>query len=289
MRGYIIPWAPDHVLIDRDYSQQELRILAHFEDDPDGLQSLYGNDPWTDIHNSAKTMINDMLGTSFPRKIIKNIGFGLIYGMGVGLMAVTSGSTVDEAREAKAAYLKTFPGIKDMNKDMKTLAREEEPLVTWGGREYYCEPARMVDGRRREFDYKMLNVLIQGSAADCTKQAIINYAKLMKSRSCGDVKFYLNVHDELMSSVPRKYMMQNMAYMGEAMEDVEFDIPMLTEGTWSPNNWADLKPYDVKGELKYEPEESRKEDNCVEPLKVQKVRAVSAKRKAGVLRQDQRS
>lgn len=289
MRSYIIPWSKDHVLIDRDYSGQELRVLGHFEDDPDGLMGIYTNNPWVDIHDNARLLINDMLGTDFPRKIIKNIGFGIIYGMGVGLMAKTSGSTVDEAREAKAAYLKTFPGIKELNKDMKELARENEPLITWGGREYYCEPARLVDGRRREYDYKMLNVLIQGSAADCTKQAIINYVKIIKSRSCGDVKFYLNVHDELMSSVPRKYMMQNMAYMGEAMEKVKFDIPMLTEGKWSPNNWADLKPYDEKGVLKYDAEESREEDNSVVPLKVQKVRAVPARHKAGGPRPDQRS
>ncbi len=283
MRSYIIPWAPDHVLIDRDYSGQEARILGHFGEGV--VMASYKDDMWFDMHAYARGIINDITGKSFKRKTIKRFVFGMIYGMGYALLADILEADEATARQVKQACFMIFPEIADINSDMKDLAREGSPMVTWGGREYLCQPPMEKGGRRITFEYKMPNCLIQGSGADCTKQGVINYSKTWSK----DTKFYLNIHDELMSSVPRVHIMSDMCDMREAMEKVEFDIPMLTEGTWSPNNWADLKPYDEKGVLKYEPEESREKNHSVEPLKVQKVRAVPAKRKAGVPRQDQRS
>jgi len=246
VRGYIIPWEKGHVLIDRDYSQQELRILGHYEDAR--LLKTYLDDPWIDLHDFARDMINSMLHRNFKRKPIKNTAFGLIYGMGVGLLAKNSNTTVAEAREVKNAYLALFPGIKEMYAEMKDLAKTDKPLRTWGGREYYCEDSKLIDGRMVDFDYKMINVLIQGSAADCTKQALINYDAIRKHHH----KFYLTVHDEFLSSVPRSEMKRAMQDMKEAMEDVHFDIPMLSEGTWSSKNWTSMKDYDKKGVLKYD-------------------------------------
>lgn len=283
VRSYIIPWNKDHVLIDRDYSGQEARILGHFGEGV--VMASYKEDVWFDMHEYARGIINDITGKSFKRKTVKRFVFGMIYGMGYALLAGILGSDEAVARQVKQACFMIFPEIADINADMKDFSREGSPMVTWGGREYYCEPPKMVNGRRQTYEYKMPNCLIQGSGADCTKQGIINYSKLQRK----DAKFYLNIHDELMSSVPRVHIMSSMCDMREAMEDVEFDIPMLTEGTWSLNNWADLKPYDVKGELKYESEESNQKNTGVEPQQIQKVRAVPAKRKAGVLRQDQRS
>jgi DNA polymerase I-like protein with 3'-5' exonuclease and polymerase domains len=89
----------------------------------------------------------------------------------------------------------------------------------------------------------MMNTLIQGSAADCTKQALINYHNIKPKHHVN----YLSLHDELLSSVPRKERELGMNKMKEAMEAVEFDLPMLSEGTWSPKGWIKMKPYDKKG------------------------------------------
>ncbi len=248
VRGYIIPSAKNHVLLDRDYSQQELRILAHFEDGV--LADAYAQDPWMDIHEYATNLINKMTGKKFERKAIKTTGFGLIYGMGVGLLAVQSGITVEMAKEVKEAYLATFPGLKEMNQDMRFRAQSKLPIRTWGGREYYCEPPVFLpNGRMITLEYKMMNVLIQGSAADCTKEAIIRFHDAALKAKV-PVNILINVHDQITISCARKVAKKAMQILRQTMESIEFDVPMLSEGKWSSRNWAVLKDYDKGGKTR---------------------------------------
>ncbi len=244
VRSYIIPWAKDHVLLDRDYSQQELRILGHFEDGV--LKDGYTQDPWLDVHDHAQKLINQMMNKNFSRKIIKNTGFGLLYGMGVGKLAIKSDVTVEVAKEVKDAYLAIFPGLKQIYRDMKGRAQAKQPIRTWGGREYYCEAPALVKGRMMTFDYKLINYLIQGSASDCSKQALIDFYKTKPK----EAKLYLSVHDEELASAPRRLAAKTMKAMTQTMEAIPFDVPMLSEGSWSAKNWAELKTYDEKGKIK---------------------------------------
>jgi DNA polymerase I-like protein with 3'-5' exonuclease and polymerase domains len=245
VRSYIVPPSRDYILIDRDYSQQELRILGHFEGGV--LLNAYRENPWLDVHDHARELINGILNAHFDRKPIKNTGFGLIYGMGLGLLAEKSATTVQDAKRVRDAYLAIFPGLKAMYADMKARARNNQPIRTWGSREYYCEPPRLVDGRIRQFDYKLINVLVQGSAADCTKEAINNYCDV---KSDDDI-FLLNVHDQLMSAVPKRTLKTSMTTLQTAMESVKFDVPMLSEGACSDKHWAALVDYDKKGVYVY--------------------------------------
>ncbi len=240
-RSYIVPYDGGDVLVDRDYNQQELRILGHFEQDV--LCSQYNKDPWLDVHAFAGVLINEMLKADFGREAIKRTGFGLVYGMGLGALAESTGISMDMARKVKAAYLAIFPNIKDMYTDMRRRAKNGEPIRTWGGREYYCEPPKIVDGRLRTYDYKLVNVLIQGSAADCTKEAIIRYMEQKPKHH----RLLLTVHDQLTVSAPRKEMHEAMEQLRVAMESVQFRVPMLSEGKWSPENWNKLRTYDKKG------------------------------------------
>jgi len=244
VRQYIIPTERGWVLCDRDYSQQELRILGHFEDGV--LRDAYIKDPWLDVHDHAQKLINGMLGTNYKRKPVKNTGFGIIYGMGLGKLAEQTNSTVEQAQKLRRAYLSIFPGLRSLDDDLKRRARQDEPLRTWGGRLYHCEPPRWVDGRMRDYGYKMLNLLIQGSAADCTKEAFIRYCE----RKPKHHHALLTVHDETLVSVPREERRECMELLKSCMEDVDFDVPMLSEGTWSSKSWHELRDYDVKGKLK---------------------------------------
>lgn len=244
VRSYVVPREKGHVLLDRDYSQQEPRILAHF--DGGALMEQYVAAPWTDFHDYAKDEL-ELMGLFYERKPVKNTNLGLIYGMGVGKLALKNDMSVDEAKKLKTAILKLYPGLKEMYQEMKRRARAHEPIRTWGEREYYCEEPKIVNGRLREFDYKMVNVLIQGSAADCTKEALIRFWAVKKPTW----HVLLNVHDEILISAPRSEIKEAMEALRQAMEGVEFDVPMLSEGEWTDTNWADLKPYDTKGELKY--------------------------------------
>lgn len=243
VRSYITPFKGE-VFVDRDYSQQEPRILAHF--DGGSLMDKYNDNPWIDFHDYAKDELAKM-GRFYERKPVKNTNLGLIYGMGAGKLALKNDMTVLEAGELKKAILMLYPGLKDMYGDMKVRARAGTPIRTWGGREYYCEEPRLVDGRVREFDYKLVNVLIQGSAADCTKEAIIRFHAHPRRKATWRV--VLNVHDQITVSVPVKDLDEAMTVLQECMEGVEFDVPMLSEGAISRTNWNELKDYDKKGVL----------------------------------------
>lgn len=241
VRSYVEPFEGD-VLLDRDYSQQEPRILAHF--DGGALMQKYLDDPWIDFHDFAREELLKA-GLDYPRKKVKNTNLGLIYGMGTGSLAERNDMTVEEAKALKAAVLRLYPGLKAMYQDAKIRAASKEPVRTWGGRLYYCEPPAVVDGRLVTFDYKLPNALIQGSAADCTKEAIIRFHRTRRNKSW---KLLLNVHDQITISAPKKQAHEAMACLKAAMESVEFDVPMLSEGAWSEDNWEALVDYDKKGQ-----------------------------------------
>lgn len=235
LRGYVVPDDGD-ILLSRDYSQQELRALGHFEDGP--LLRAYLTTPTMDLHTHAQRLINEMLGTRLERKPIKNMGFGLIYGMGLDRLADSMGVDRETAQRIKRAYLTIFPGLGNLLTDLKRRAALDQSIRTWGGREYYVEPQRMIDGQLRTFDYKLLNVLIQGSSADCTKEAMARFAEAAPRG-----RFLVQVHDQLLVSAPEDSWRATMKVLREAMESVEFDVPMLSDGSVG-SSWADLKAID---------------------------------------------
>ncbi len=242
VRRYITPF-PGHVLIDRDYSQQEPRILAHFEGG--SLMDQYRADPWIDFHTNAQLQLQQATGRAWDRKDVKIANLGLIYGKGIALLSAETGLGFDETKELKASLLAMYPGLNQMNQEMKLRARSKKPIRTWGGREYYCEPSAIIKGRFVTFDYKLVNVLIQGSASDCTKEGIIRFEKVRRKNWF----LILNVHDQLTVSCPPKEVPAAMEALRKTMESVEFDVQILSEGTTSRTNWAELKPYDKKGKV----------------------------------------
>lgn len=243
VRSYL---APDEggIFLNRDYSQQELRILGHYEGAV--LMNKYNEDPWLDVHDLAQKLINDMLGGEFSRRSIKDVGFGLIYGMGLEKLAYKIDEDTKTAKTVKEAYLQIFPGLGALDNELKWRARQQKPIRTWGGREYFCEEPKFSEkyGRMQTFDYKLLNQLIQGSAADNTKQATINYHEHPKR----DARFLITVHDEFLSSVEnnKKKIKEQMHVLRESMEACKFDVPMLSEGEYGVD-WSNLKTFDEKG------------------------------------------
>lgn len=239
VRGYITPFQGE-VLIDRDYSQQEPRILGHYENG--ALLRKYQDNKWIDLHDNARDELANA-GRFYARRAVKNTNLGIIYGMGAGLLAANNGMSVPDAAELKRAILTIYPGLKRMYRDMRDRAVAGEPLRTWGGRVYYCEPTAIVDGTFRQFDYKMVNLLIQGSAADCTKEALLRFY----ARKRRTWRLLLNIHDSLTASVPQADLHAAMGAMRRAMESIEFDVAMMTEGSASVTSLEALKDYDKKG------------------------------------------
>lgn len=244
VRSYVVPRTKGEVLIDRDFSQQEIRVLGHFEQGP--LMRAYQQDPWVDMHDFAKEALRKQFNMVYERKPVKTVNLGIIYGEGVGLLAQNLGFTVAETAELKKAILSLYPGLKTLQRDMKMKAASNLPLITWGGRRCLCEPPMIFGERFKTFEYKMVNTLVQGSAADCTKEAIIRYHYDYRH---SEDWLLINVHDQLLGSTPAKRKKDAMERLRKAMESVEFNVPMLSEGKWSDTNWASLQPYDKKGVL----------------------------------------
>lgn len=232
MRGYILP-DPGEVWCCRDYNQQELRILAHYEDG--SLLAAYQNDPRLDVHAFVQNEIERLFGIRLDRHSVKVLNFGMVYGMGIAKLAADTHRTVDEAKELKNAQQRAIPGLPDLEKGVKALGRAGKCIRTWGGREYFAEQPKRIGNRLCTFEYKLLNYLIQGSAGDCTKQAIINYHNHPKRLG----RFLISVHDEINTSNKKKNVREDTGVLEESMLDINFDVPMVSDCEIGPN-WADI-------------------------------------------------
>jgi hypothetical protein len=221
-------------------SQQELRILAHYEDGP--FKAAYLADPTQDGHVLVRGLIRDTTGVQLNRRPVKDLNFGLIYGQGLDLTAEKLGVSKDEARRLRRAHAQSLPGLPALQRQLKDRARAGEPIWTWGGRRYFCEKPSFVEklGRWQTWEYKLLNKLIQGSAADATKQAMVNYRE---SGADGRWPMLLQVHDELILGVDGDPRSAHRA-LAAAMSDVEFDVPMLSDGKLSRVSWHRMRRVD---------------------------------------------
>ena len=231
MRQFLLP-DEGHVWLKRDYSSQEIRIAAHFEDGP--LLEAYRANPELDPHEMARGMIHTLLHKDFNRKHVKITGFQIIYGGGARAISLKVGCSYAEGIEFKESYFTAMPGIRDLSKDTSRRGRAGEPIRTWGGRLYYRE----IDPKfpSRDFSYKLLNYLIQGSAADQTKQSIIDW----DASRLPDSQFLATVHDENNISAPAESWQAHMAHLREVMNADRLDCPTRSEG-FRGENWHEIE------------------------------------------------
>ena len=229
MRQYILP-DPGETILAADYNGQEMRLLAHFAEGQ--AAEIYRADPRADFHEVAVKLVKERAGLDIKRKQAKITGFSLIYGAGVKALSEQLGVSVAEGKAIKIAYLKAMVGLQDFQNSVS--ARSE--VRTWGGRIIPVEsPKHNEDGSTWTFNYKLVNHLIQGSAADQTKQSIIDYHT---NPHYG--RFLMTVHDENVLSVPRPRILAEMDALSRAMETLPgFDVPFIVEME-SGSNWHDL-------------------------------------------------
>lgn len=235
VRRYVLP-DKGHTFGHRDFSQQELRLLAHFEDG--SLCKAYNDNPTMDSHAWLHGEIKRIMGLDIKdRTKVKTINFGDIYGLGVPGLVRKLKCSVEEAKTLKAAKKNAMPDVEKLKKDIKTVAQSGEPITTLGGRQYYPEEPTIRDGHPRDFIYKLLNYLIQGSAADMTKQAVINYHEHPKKRG----RFLVTVYDEINVSMPTK---DEILTLKEVMNScVKLDVPIISDGKMG-RSWGELKKCD---------------------------------------------
>lgn len=229
VRKYIVP-PPGYVFIGRDYSAQEMRLLAHFAGGA-LLEELQAN-PLKDVHMIAA----DIAGIT--RKLAKTLGFAVLYGAGVGRIAEQLEISVAEATAIKAKYLRAMPEIKQFSQELSRLAQVGRPIETLAGRQYFVESPKVIQGRLRTFEYKLTNYKIQGSAADQTKEAMFRYATSTKHGMLS-----LSVHDQLVAAVPKELAIEEMQILENAMNGAFQDVLkyQIISDSAIADNFGDLK------------------------------------------------
>jgi DNA polymerase-1 len=227
VREWILPDDEDSTLVSVDYNSQELRIFAHFENG--ALASQYRNNSSADIHKWVGELLSKALGREVTRLQSKTLGFGILYGSGAPSISEMLHISMEEASELISAY-KTHvaPELARINQIMKQRYTNNIPFRTLGGRKVKGEPAKYQNGRKQSFDYKMLNLLVQGSSADQTKQAMVDFPFPEMLR--------LSVHDELVISCPRDKTELYGKILAETMINaLPLSVPVLADVKFGKN------------------------------------------------------
>lgn len=185
-----------------DYSQIEYRFLAHYAVETGGrLQQHYIEDPEIDFHDIASELLGLVarFGRKEGRKIGKNLNFGIVYGMGRAKLARSLGIDESEAFAMLDEYHARYPEIRKLSALAQRRAGARRMITTWGGRKRRFPRFRDKKGRSFDQTNTALNALLQGSAADLMKMAMIRVAEIIDGSE--DAYLHLTVHDELDLSI----------------------------------------------------------------------------------------
>jgi DNA polymerase I-like protein with 3'-5' exonuclease and polymerase domains len=217
-----------------------MRIAAHFAEGR--AADIYRSDPRADFHQVVAEIIERDAGLKLNRKEVKITGFSLIYGSGIKSLAELLGVDNITASKIRYHYFQALPGFKELMDDVSARGRKGLPVKTWGGRLLYAEKAKLVNGQQWTFEYKLLNYLIQGSAADQTKEAINTAGYRTRHR-----RFLCTVHDENVYSVDPEHIHDEVEEIKASMESQPgWDVPFKAEVKVGAN-WAHLAAYSGRG------------------------------------------
>ncbi|MFZ5810346.1 MAG: DNA polymerase I [Chloroflexota bacterium] len=240
--------APGHVLISADYSQVELRIVAHMANDQAMIDAFRADQ---DIHAATAAAIYNVpleQVTKEQRRHAKAINFGLIYGMSAFGLTRSTDLTLGEAEDFVKAYFKQFPGVKLYLDKARWLAAEQGYVETLFGRRRYFPGLKTEKNQaiRSRAEREAINAPIQGTAADIIKLAMIRIPPELEKAGLR-ARLILQVHDELVLECPKEEAYPSAQIMKRVMESAfPLVIPLKTE-TRMGENWYDLQPLRLDG------------------------------------------
>jgi len=230
------------LLLSVDYSQIELRIVAHMAQDEAMLAAFRAGE---DIHATTAAAVYDIPlqnVTKDMRRHAKAINFGLIYGMSAFGLMHSTGLTLAESEDFVKAYFRKFPGIKKYLDGIRRQAAEIGYVETLLGRRRYfpaLQGKQNVQMKNRE-EREAINAPIQGTAADIMKIAMLKIPSAIKSAGL-KAKMLLQVHDELVLEVPKKEIEATARLIRETMADAyPMSIPLETEAR-AGVNWGEME------------------------------------------------
>ena len=226
-------------LVDADYSQIELRLLAHISDDYNMKEAFINGD---DIHKKTAAAVFGVPEEAVNeemRKRAKAVNFGIVYGISGFSLAKDVGTSVAEASKYIKSYLMNYPSIDRYLEDVVKVAAEQGYTVTEFGRRRYIPELTAQNGNLRAFGKRVaMNAPIQGTAADVMKMAMINVYKRLKRENL-DARIVMQVHDELVIEVADNQLDICKKIVKEEMENtVNLSIPLTADVT-SGKNWLE--------------------------------------------------
>lgn len=220
--------APGHLFLAGDYSQIDLRVLAHYSQDKELLAAFRANQ---DIHRQTAAeiyMVSPLLITKEMRRAAKTINFGIVYGMSSYGLAEQLGVSRQAALTFIDRYFECYTGVKGFMTDIVQHARKTGYVTTLLHRRRFLPDINSSNRTRREFaERTAINTPIQGTAADIIKLAMIKAAAALKKKGSG-ARMLLQIHDELVFEVPEKEITAIKTLVKEAMESVmDLDVPLV--------------------------------------------------------------
>ncbi|SVA62174.1 uncharacterized protein METZ01_LOCUS115028, partial [marine metagenome] len=219
-----------HSLVAADYSQIELRVLAHFSKDP-GLTKAFHNGE--DVHSATSALVNEIpIEEVKPemRRIAKILNFGVIYGLSAHGISRQTDLTQKEGKKFIDTYFEKYPGIQKYLDGVKAGCRESGYVETLLGRRRYLPDVNARNFRiRSQAERAAINMPIQGTAADLVKVAMIRIQKRLQESDMQSLMI-LQVHDELIFEVPDEEIPQLESVLSELMpSSIDLDVPVTIE------------------------------------------------------------
>ncbi|MDT3959295.1 DNA polymerase I [Staphylococcus kloosii] len=231
----------DTVIFSADYSQIELRVLAHITQDDSMIQAFKNNE---DIHTATAVKVFGVSGDevdSLMRRQAKAVNFGIVYGISDYGLSQNLGIIRKQAKQFIDDYLDSFPGVKQYMTDIVKDAKAQGFVETLMHRRRYIPDITSRNFNLRSFaERTAMNTPIQGSAADIIKLAMVNFDKAVKNESF-NVKLLLQVHDELIFEVPKDEVDDFSEFIENIMDNaLPLDVPLLVECNYG-DTWYDAK------------------------------------------------
>jgi len=241
IRRVFVPSNEDYVLVDADYSQIELRVLAHISGDPTFIDAFKNNQ---DIHRRTAS---EVLGISIEevtpeqRNDAKAVNFGIVYGISDYGLARNLGISRAQAQQYIENYFKRYPGIKEYMERIVELGKKQGYVTTLMGRRRYLPELSSRNFNTRSFGERIaMNTPIQGTAADIIKKAMNDVYYELKARGLRS-KLVLQVHDELIIDTYKPELEEVKEILKDKMENaIELSVPLVVDigvGT----NWYNAK------------------------------------------------
>ena len=233
--------APGHVLVDADYSQIELRLLAHISGDGAMQQAFLSGEDFHTVTAARVFHVPQDQVTHQMRSRAKAVNFGIVYGISAFSLSQDIGVTVAEAKEYMERYFATYTGVRQYMEQVVSQARERGYVETLWHRRRALPELKSSNFNMRSFGERVaLNMPIQGTAADIIKLAMVRVHRRLAAESL-EARLIMQVHDELIVECPEAEASRVEQLLQQEMQGVaELSVPLLAEAH-TGHNWLAAK------------------------------------------------